>query len=151
MLPGEVEMVFNWTDLPEKWSVKQPFVQSWGLDTALYKNLPLTFMCYPITGLEQCWCRALQWHHELRDAVEQSGCSGVAASVCDSDLYPPDVEGAGEQRQRGDVVQHWHRWEVSHQCRQHARVWRRRPNAWNNIQVSRTRCHSPGVIGDKSQ
>ena len=108
----------------------------------------LTFMCHPITGLEQCWCGTVQWGHELCDAVEQSGRGGVAAGVCHSDLYPPDVEGAGEQRQRRDVVQHRHRWEVPHQCREHARLRRRRPDAGNNVQVSRTRCHTPGGAGD---
>ena len=43
MLPREVETVFGLTGLPGKSSVKR-FKQSWGLDTALYKNFPLPFL-----------------------------------------------------------------------------------------------------------
>ena len=39
MLPREAEMVFEWTGLSRKQSVKR-FGQSWGSDTVLYKNLP---------------------------------------------------------------------------------------------------------------
>ena len=41
MLPRETEMVFDWTGMQGS-KVQKRFEQSWGLDTALYKNLNFT-------------------------------------------------------------------------------------------------------------
>ena len=49
MLPGETELVSEWTGLPGRTTSVKRFERSYGLDTALYKNY--LYLCYLYTGL----------------------------------------------------------------------------------------------------
>ena len=50
MLPREVVMVSEWTDLPRKYSVKR-FEQSRREDTAIYKNIPFITFAFAFTNI----------------------------------------------------------------------------------------------------
>ena len=50
MLPGEAELVSEWTGLPGRAKSVQRFEWSNGLDTALYKNYLYLFLCHDEQG-----------------------------------------------------------------------------------------------------